>query len=139
VRKAGLAALGAALAMVAALPVASGATHVLSPGCGGSDKAAYKPAKIVIACGDGNLFVKSITWSAWSSTSAKGKGTGRQNNCKPNCAMGRFKSYPLSIKLSAARSCPHSLREFNVLTYKYTGSRPAGTRKSTTLLRPCSR
>ena len=111
---------------------------MLSPGCGGSNKAAYKPSKIIIACGDGNLYVTELKWSSWGTTSAKGAGTGHQNTCTPSCAQGRFKTYPLAVKLSSPKTCSNGKREFAKLTYTYTHSRPKGVKKSATVPRRCS-
>jgi hypothetical protein len=125
-------------ATVSAIPTSTHGTHVLVPGCGGSDKAKFKPSKIIIACGDGNLFVDGLSWSSWGASTAKGKGTGHQNTCSPSCAKGKFKKYPMKVKLSAPHNCAGKT-EFAELKYTWTGKkRPKGSRKSTTLLLGCS-
>lgn len=132
----GLLAVAVALVVPA---LAGGATSkVLSPGCGGSDKAAYKPSKIIIACGDGNLFVTKLKWTSWGTKTAKGNGTAHQNTCTPNCAQGKFKTYPMSLVLSVPKKCAHGKHEFAELKYTYTGKRPKGVRKSSTVPRGCT-
>jgi hypothetical protein len=128
-----LVALGAATASGRAV------SHVLIPGCSGSDRAAYKPATVIIACGDGNFRIERLSWTSWNSTGAAGKGTGKVNTCTPNCAQGKFKSY--KVKLTAHRpvACANGKREFSRLTYKYTGKHPSGTPRSGTVARPCSK
>jgi hypothetical protein len=130
--------VAAALLLLATAAAAGGAAHVLAPGCGGSDRAEFKPSTIIVACGDGNFFVKKIDWSAWKSRSATGSGTGRLNTCSPTCARGNFKSYPVRVVLSSPHSCPHGLREFSMLDYTYTGHHPRGVARSGSVPRPCS-
>jgi len=42
--------------LIIAAAAAFGASHVRIPGCGGVDRAAYKPDKVIVACGDGNFY-----------------------------------------------------------------------------------
>jgi len=130
----------AAVVLFAAIPTFSqGAAHVLVPGCGGKDHAKFEPSKIIVACGDGNLFLTKLKWSAWGSTSAKGSGTAHQNTCTPSCAQGRFKSYPVDVTLSKAKLCTKQQKtEFKKLTYVFTGKKPAGASKKNAVPRPCS-
>src|SRR5689334_24908878 len=93
-----VAAIALAAFMVAA---AEGASHVRIPGCGGVDRAKYKPDREIVACGDGNFYVRQIEWTKWTRKAASGAGTGRLNDCMPNCAQGRFHSY--KVKLIASK------------------------------------
>jgi hypothetical protein len=65
--------------------------------CEGDD---YEPTSILIACGDGNVRVTGLRWSSWTTDQAVGTGAWRQNDCKPDCADGRFIDYPVSLVLS---------------------------------------
>jgi len=85
---------------------------------------AFKPRKIVIACGDGNLFLSGMRWSSWSSTVARGSGTANANDCTPNCAAGHFHTYPARVKLSRPGTCPHHGRQFMTLTITYPHAAP---------------
>jgi hypothetical protein len=103
---------------------------------------AYKPSKIVIACGDGNLFMTKIKWSSWTSAKASGSGTINVNLCEPNCAKGTFKRYPGTITLSKRGACVPvggggGPAQFKHLSYTYTGSKPKGAKKTTTQSVPC--
>jgi hypothetical protein len=60
----------------------------------------HKPTDMLIACGDGNVWVRSLRWSTWTSLKATGVGTWQQNNCLPDCARGRFLDYPVTLTLS---------------------------------------
>ena len=136
--KRALAAAGLALAAVV-VSSASGASHVLIPGCGGADQPAYKPAAVIVACGDGNFQVVKLKWSSWTATSASGKGTAKVNTCQPNCARGKFKSYKLNLSADKPKSCPKGKQEFSRLSYSYPHSRPSGTKATGSVSRPCTR
>jgi hypothetical protein len=51
----------------------------------------YRPRKIIIACGDGNFGLKGLRWRNWNKALANGKGQVYANDCRPNCASGRFR------------------------------------------------
>ena len=125
-----LAAFGAA--------VADGASHVRIPGCGGADRAAYKPEKVIVACGDGNFFVVKLDWSKWTRNAASGVGTGKLNDCMPNCAQGQFRSYKVKLIASQPVTCSNGKHEFSRLAY-YFRHKPPGTARKGAVHRPCSR
>lgn len=60
---------------------------------------AYKPSRVLVACGDGNARVVGLRWSVWTSTHAVGSGTWQQNDCQPDCARGRFHDFPVRLDL----------------------------------------
>ena len=125
-----LAALGAT--------VAFGASHVRIPGCGGTDRAAYKPDKVIVACGDGNFFVVSLEWSKWTGKAASGAGTGKVNDCMPNCAQGTFRSYAVKLIATTPVMCSSGKREFSRLAFYFRHKHP-GTARKGSVHRPCSR
>ncbi|MEU3509800.1 hypothetical protein ABZ733_18235 [Streptomyces longwoodensis] len=92
------------------------------------DKARVRPADFVLACGDGNSRLVSLHWSQWNARKAVGRGVNVVNDCKPYCAAGAFRSYPVRVRLDRAASwtkhpgVPHYTR----LTLVYPGGRPAG-------------
>jgi hypothetical protein len=71
--------------------------HVLEYVCHGKH---FEPKRILIACCDGNAFVKQLQWTTWTRHKARGRGVWVQNNCKPDCADGRFIDYPVRMRLS---------------------------------------
>lgn len=83
------------------------------------------PSSIVVACADGNLGVKGLTWSRWTRTGAHASGVVYENDCTPDCADGVFKDYPASITLSGVRSTPRG-PAFTILTATYRGAEPDG-------------
>ena len=89
---------------------------------------AYKPHKIVIACGDGNLYMTGMHWSHWRRSSAVGTGTAHANDCSPNCAQGHFHRYAAKITLTKPTTCTGGVRQFTSLRITYTGRTPGGPR-----------
>jgi hypothetical protein len=118
--------------------VADGASHVRIPGCGGSDKAAYKPEKVIVACGDGNFYVVKLDWSKWTGRAASGNGVGKLNDCMPNCAQGQFRSYKVKLIASKPVTCSNGKREFSRLAFYFRHKHP-GTARKGAVHRPCSR
>ncbi|MFE3056494.1 hypothetical protein [Nocardia sp. NPDC059239] len=53
-----------------------------------TNKADVQPAAMVLACGDGGLSVRDITWSSWGPGTAEGDGTEYRRVCQPSCAAG---------------------------------------------------
>ncbi|WP_067685751.1 hypothetical protein [Nocardia jejuensis] len=58
-----------------------------------------KPARMLLACGDGGLSVQNITWTSWGPDTAEGDGTQFRRVCVPNCASGSEKQAPTHITL----------------------------------------
>jgi hypothetical protein len=132
-------ALVAALALAsAAAVVAEGASHVRIPGCGGTDKARYKPDKVIVACGDGNFYVVKLEWTKWTRKAASGTGTGKLNDCMPNCAQGQFRSYKVKLIASKPVTCSNGKREFSRLAW-YFRHKHKGIARKGAVDRPCSR
>jgi hypothetical protein len=130
--------LAAALAAIA-VTTADGATRVAIPGCGGADKARYKPTTVYVLCGDGNFRMTHLRWTRWTHTSAAGRGAAKVNNCDPSCAGGTIESYKAKLVASRPKECPNGKMEFVRLTYSFPDQKPDGARRSGTLRRPCSK
>jgi hypothetical protein len=78
-------------------------TRVFLPArCGGPH---YRPTRIVVACGDGNLQLLSLRWTHWNARAAIARGVVWANDCIPFCAAGRFHRYPASVRASQPRRC----------------------------------
>jgi hypothetical protein len=92
---------------------------------------AVRPRSIIFACGDGNFYVTGITWSRWGMREALGIGVGHQNDCLPDCARGRFRSYRVAIQLDRALECGHAkLPQFTHALWAFTAAKPAGVLRS---------
>jgi hypothetical protein len=127
-RRAARAALAAA-GLIAALAVAgaaSGATPTGVVGCDG--KAHVKPAVVVLACGDGNLGIRKVTWIGWGGATTVGIGTGFYNDCTPYCAAGKFHSFQAVVVATGTQSC-HGGTAYRTLTGAVVGLAPLSLRK----------
>jgi hypothetical protein len=129
-----------AVIAVAAMAAATafGASHVRIPGCGGIDRAAYKPDKVIVACGDGAFYVTNLEWKKWTNKAASGNGTGKLNDCLPSCAQGQFHSYRVKLIASKPVTCSNGKREFSRLAWYFRHKHKGVVRKGA-VSRPCSR
>jgi hypothetical protein len=122
-------------AVLVAIP-AGAATKTRLAECG--DKPLYKPKRVIIACGDGAFRVVKLKWSTWTRNTAVGRGIGKVNTCRPSCAEGKFKSYPVKLTPGKPKSCPTNGRQFTRLTYTFTGKKPAGVKRTDFVDRGCN-
>lgn len=103
------------------------------------ERGRYKPRRVIITCADANFFARGITWSSWTRSEARGRGTARVNDCDPNCAAGTFRSYPLGLRAFRPRETggcvPGSL--FTRLAWRFPQRKPAGSRRSGTARLTC--
>ena len=143
---AGLAASGVVAGMVvAAVPASAGpaAPHVsaatkvvLVNQCTGRGQ--IRPKSFDPGCMPSNSFITHMSWTSWGSV-AFGSATFKINNCTPNCAQGKFVSYPILTVLWRARPWPkHTGREyFTRLTVIFTGAHhPHGPAAQTLPINP---
>ena len=87
----------AALALAAVAAQAQGGTKVYAPEDCSTPK--VKPDRIVLTCADFGLYVNDFDWQDWGGKSSHGFGTLWANTCKPSCASGNFKHYPVAVTL----------------------------------------
>lgn len=101
-------------------------------------QAQYKPAGIVLACGDAGAYLQTIHWKSWTGTSASGTGTEKVKSCTPSCVAGHFHAYSVALALSHPKSC-HKLEHevFDDLAITYKGKRPSDTPKTLKLSLGC--
>ena len=127
-----------AVAASLALPAAAGAgggERVFFPG--DCETNAYKPRTITVACADGNFQVRRISWTTYGSSSARGTGTARVNDCQPTCAGGRFRNYPARVVLSRVTQCG-DVPQFRRLAVTFTRTRPRGFSVTERRSTPCA-
>jgi hypothetical protein len=119
-----------AIACMAAAPSVALATTATSSGkpfAINCYKEQFKPKRITIACGDAGIWLSKLKWSSWGSANAKGAGTYNQNDCTPDCADGKIKSYPVDVTLSKPKSCPGQTQlAFKRAALTFTGALPPG-------------
>jgi hypothetical protein len=83
------------------------------------------PKSLVLACADANYALSKLTWRAWGKATATAKGSAVANDCTPNCAAGKFHSYPVAVTASRLVACGRA-KIYTRLTLVYPGERPAG-------------
>jgi hypothetical protein len=105
--------------------VAAGSVERLPVFGGCTSKVRVRPGTITFACADGNFYATSLRWTRWAPSSAAATGIGRQNDCTPNCAAGRFHTYALAVTLSMPRVCA-GFDEFAKTAWRFTKTKPNG-------------
>ncbi|MFF1760555.1 hypothetical protein [Streptomyces sp. NPDC058266] len=97
-------------------------------------QAQVRPADFLLACGDGNSRLTSLNWSQWGPNTAVATGTSWVNDCKPYCAAGKFRSYPVTVRLDKPQSwSKHQDRQhYTRITLTYPDSHPEAFQPVTT-------
>ena len=96
-------AVGATLAGLAfAASAGAGGGKVYAPDDCTSPK--VKPDRIVLTCGDGGTYINGFDWQDWGGRSSHGFGTLHANTCKPDCASGKVKDYPVAVTLKKPKT-----------------------------------
>jgi hypothetical protein len=116
-----------AAAVIGAGATSTGAaTHTLVPrDC---KHETFKPKGILIACGDGSLYMTGMHWKSWGRRAATGVGTAHLNDCIPFCAAGHFHKYRARIRLSSAHFCrAEKVTQFRRLRLTWVHGTPADT------------
>jgi hypothetical protein len=121
----GAIAMGAGVAWAGGDPVAaaSGPKPLLISNCA---KPKFKPANVILTCGDASFGATAMVWSSWTQKNAVGTGTGQVNDCTPNCASGKTKSAPIQLKPGAPRKCSNGRRIFTKVKFTWLKEVPQG-------------
>ncbi|WP_406118478.1 hypothetical protein [Streptomyces sp. NBC_00989] len=85
-----------------------------------------RPTDFMLACGDGNSRLTSLRWTSWNANSATATGINVVNDCKPYCAVGKFHSFPVTVRLDSAQTWKRhpQVRQYGEITLTYPGARP---------------
>lgn len=101
--------------------------------------AAFKPARIVLACADAGFLATDLSWTRWGQKKARGSGTGEVRICKPDCASGHFNEADIQLRLFRPRYCSQDgKRHFTRVEYTWTHGVPGGGPKQGIMPFPCS-
>ncbi len=133
-RRLGVSGFALAVSVAALLSAASvhadprfhGGRVYVASGCGGR---AYRPASIVLACGDGGLFATEIRYRFYGGATAAASVELHTHNCIPNCAESRFHAFPGTITLADVVRCDGTLF-YSRARYRFSGGAPYGERSS---------
>jgi len=84
-----------------------------------------RPSRYVLACADGNAYLKGMHWATWGAAAAFGAGTDTFRVCIPSCSAGRLHNFPALAALWRAEPLPGHAGEryFTRLTIIFTGNR----------------
>src|SRR5215212_7873637 len=113
------------VALAVAIPAAAAGGKTYLGGCSSLEHAKYKPHRVLLACGDGSLYVNHVKWRAWGKKRARGHGRAHVNDCKPSCADGKFHRYRARLRLSHRATCQIGpKRQFKRVRLIFPGKRP---------------
>jgi hypothetical protein len=100
---------------------------------------AYRPSRVIIACGDANYQLRGLRWRSWNRAVATARGIAWVNDCVPFCFNGTFRSYAVRVRASRIRRCSHDEDRYRYtrLRITYVGSRPTGLPGRHTESVPC--
>jgi hypothetical protein len=113
--------------LLALVVLASGVAPALAGGgavrlLGNCRAPATTPARVTIACGDGNLWVQGIRWQDWGAATAVGTGIVYANPCVPDCAsvpVARFQRAKVVVLATRLRGCPGGFRAYARLSFAF--------------------
>ncbi|MFE2170978.1 hypothetical protein ACFXB3_38840 [Streptomyces sp. NPDC059447] len=93
-----------------------------------------RPEEYLLACGDGNNRLVGLHWDSWGTKTATATGVDMVNDCRPYCAAGRFRPYPVSVTLSNPQVWPENpgLQRYSTIRLVYTDTSPAPVAKDVT-------
>ncbi|MFJ4776724.1 hypothetical protein [Streptomyces sp. NPDC088762] len=99
-----------------------------------SAQAQVRPEEYLLACGDGNNRLVGLRWDTWGQRTATATGTDMVNDCRPYCAAGRFRPYPVTVTLSDPQRWPDhpDLQRFTLIRILYTDTAPSPVLKDVT-------
>lgn len=97
-------------------------------------QAQMRPEEYLLACGDGNNRLVSLRWDTWGTRTATATGTDMVNDCRPYCAAGRFRAYPVTVTLSNPQAWPEhpDVQRFTTIRLLYTDTAPHPVPKDVT-------
>ncbi|MFE0578423.1 hypothetical protein [Streptomyces sp. NPDC058874] len=99
-----------------------------------SSQGHIRPEEYLLACGDGNNRLVDLHWNTWGPSTATATGTDMVNDCRPYCAAGRFRPYPVTVTLSNPQPWPDhpQTQRFTRIRLLYTDTSPAPIPKDIT-------
>jgi hypothetical protein len=85
----------------------------------------YRPASIILACGDGGLFATSIRYARYGGATADATAELNTHSCQPNCAESAFHAFPGSLVLADVVRCQGTLF-YSRARYRFADGGPYG-------------
>jgi hypothetical protein len=136
-----------ALAVGAPLAAKAATTHAAAPqaqpaaatsfavyNCG--NKPVVKPSTFVFTC-DSTGYLTKLKWSSWTSATATATGVLYTDNCKPNCASGKFSHQNVDVVLwrSEAVKGQPGKRGYTEMSFLFP-NHPVGSSNTETVVAP---
>jgi len=106
------------------------------------NRAQVRPKSFMLTCADGNDYLTGLAWTNWTPALATATGKQMENDCVPNCARGRFHSYPAFIvfwRSEPVAHLHHGKKYFTRVALLYPGARPPVYRNGKPVRGPDSR
>jgi len=122
------------LGLVATAPALQGRVYVAGNDCSGHT---YRPVKVTIDCFTGQFYAGNLHYSTYGGRAARAAGRLYLDDCKPNCARGKFKSQAATVTLGDVIRCSGRLL-YGRISWRYEHPRPRGfpTRTGTRKIGP---
>jgi hypothetical protein len=107
--------------------------YVASEACTGH---AYRPHKIVFACGDGGLWATNISYRYYGGKTAAATATLHAHSCEPNCAQSEFRSFAGTFVLADVVRCDDGRLYYARARYRFTHGNPYAAASGTANIEP---
>ena len=85
---------------------------------------ALRPRAIILTCADATARLDRIAYARYGGARATGHGRLRIDDCRPNCAAGRFRAARVSLALSRVVRCGDRLHYYTRIVVTAVGRRP---------------
>jgi hypothetical protein len=99
-----------------------GRVYVANRACTGRS---YRPASIVLACGDAGLYATAIRYRYYGGKKAQAAATLYTHSCIPNCAQSAFHPFPGTITFADVVRCEGTLY-YSRARYHFINGAPYG-------------
>jgi hypothetical protein len=85
------------------------------------------PRAVIIGCADLSFVLRGLDWgNTWGGPTSVATGKALVNDCRPDCASGTSRRYPIVVTAGNPKTCIH-LTQYKRLVVRFTGGRkPAG-------------
>lgn len=90
-----------------------------------TDEVRQAPRTFTTACADGSTRLKALRWRHWGDARATAAGTMDVNTCRPSCADGRLRSYPVRVVVTRLQR-GEAAQFYRSMTVTFTRTVPAG-------------
>ncbi len=81
------------------------------------------PREMSLACADNNYSLRELEWSNWGAEEARARGQALINDCDPNCAEGKFGTYPVEVTVGKRQDCGYQARLYSSLEVTFEDGR----------------